>query len=147
MKESAYIQWDSSYSIGNRIIDRQHQVIIDCINELYAIFIADKDSASLQPICQRLKQYTKAHFVFEERMLSACQYPDLEQHKKIHEQMRLQTDAYLRCGEIDDHEAARKIFKFLKSWWLNHILGEDMAYAAYLHQAENLNQPLALQQK
>lgn len=132
MNETAFIQWRPHYSVGHKLIDRQHHFVIDVINDLYLSLRGDMSSGQFKMLMQRLQQYTRAHLGFEEKLLQECGYPDLNSHMALHQQMKSMSLEMERLSEVMDKDWARDLFDFLKSWWLHHILEEDMKYRKYL---------------
>ncbi|HLA83675.1 MAG TPA: bacteriohemerythrin [Thermoguttaceae bacterium] len=124
-----YIVWKPFYSVGYTSLDDQHQQILEIINDLYAAMERGDDRQVVPRLLDRLFEYTKTHFAFEERILREHGYPDLESHKKLHEAMRSKT-AGLRShvGLV----LGPDLLRFLKDWWLGHIQEEDQRYAPYV---------------
>ncbi|WP_429885215.1 bacteriohemerythrin [Geoalkalibacter halelectricus] len=134
MEPTVFIQWKPSYSVGHSLIDRQHRIVIEVINELYLARRHGYPPGKLAALLKRLDQYTKAHLSFEERLLLENGYPDLPAHLELHRVMKARMAGLAWMGEAMDEEAAQELFDFLKAWWLHHILEEDMKYSEYLRQ-------------
>lgn len=66
MSQTLLIQWQPSYSVGNTVIDRQHRVLIDIINEFYFAFQQGEKQLDLKPVFERLTKYSMVHFALEE---------------------------------------------------------------------------------
>ena len=128
MSEKAlFIHWQESYSVGHPVLDRQHRFVIDAVNELYGLLRNGETPVVLKDVLERLDRYTRTHFTFEEKLLESAGYPDLDNHRALHQEMR---DKSWR-GSLGA-ESAEEIFGYLKEWWLNHILRHDMEYARFL---------------
>jgi hemerythrin len=125
----SYIAWKDYYSVGDAAIDGQHKQIIDIINDLYDAMEQGTDASAVTPILDRLVYYTINHFRQEEDCLLAHQYPDLAQHKVLHDKMRRQTIAWRQNADL---VTGRDLLIFLKEWWCNHIQQQDKKYAPYL---------------
>ena len=125
----AYIAWKPFYTVSDPSLDAEHKQIIESINELYAALDAENAIAATRRTMDKMVQYTRTHFAHEEKILTEADYPDLQAHKKLHDDMRRRTIA-LRSHL--DLMTARDVLVMLKDWWLGHIQGEDKKYAAYL---------------
>lgn len=72
--------WSDTYGVKIAIVDSQHKVLVDLINELHRAMITRKGKESLGGVLASLIKYTKSHFAAEEGLLRANQYPDLVNH-------------------------------------------------------------------
>jgi hemerythrin len=122
------IIWSNEFNLGIPEIDSQHKMIIEQIN--YLIENLDRsDNGSLnQEIIKNLDKYSEEHFVTEEKYLRDHNYPDLENHLKVHEAFKMNTvhsAIKVMKGHVDVHE---ETIQFLKKWWTSHILKTDMEY-------------------
>ena len=129
---SAYVAWKEEYSVGDRTIDSQHMQIIDIINDLHTAIDAGGDRQAITSILDRVILYTMSHFDHEERVMQACGYPDLANHKELHERMRRTTEGFRTNLELI---TGRDVLRLLKGWWINHIQAEDQCYVPYLSAA------------
>lgn len=131
MTTTAFIQWAPAYSVRHGLIDRQHQFVIEVINELYQARRQHQTPEEFRTIFQKLSQYTKTHLAFEEKFLADNDYPELVEHMQLHQSMKLRILQIERQNEAGDIDISQELFDFLKDWWLTHILEEDMRYAEY----------------
>jgi hemerythrin-like metal-binding protein len=76
----AEIQWSDEYSVGNKEIDEQHKVLFTIINEF---FQQDSKQAAIM-LFESLSSYIDLHFETEENMLKQINYPDTDEHIKMH---------------------------------------------------------------
>lgn len=127
----ALFTWSEKYSVGNVEIDNQHKKLFEIINN-----ISDMSKMGMTPEVKRvldeLVVYTKMHLSFEEKILASVNYPDLDKHKRLHEDLKLQ----LKDFEDKLSEGTRisivTVIKFLNSWLNDHIMKEDFAYRPFL---------------
>jgi hemerythrin len=124
-----YITWKPYYSVGDNSLDTQHKVIIGLINELYAAWLANKADVDLKAIGERLTRYTMTHFQHEEQSMLEWGFPDIQNHKLLHERLRQRTVDL--CTHLD-LVTARDMLRFLKDWWCEHIQEKDKAYSPYV---------------
>jgi hemerythrin len=122
------IVWSNELSLGIPEIDSQHKMIIEQINILIEN-LDRSDRASLnQEIIKNLDKYSEEHFVTEEKYLRDRNYPNLENHLKVHEAFKMntvQSAIKVMKGHADVPE---ETIQFLKKWWTSHILKTDMEY-------------------
>jgi len=124
-----HIAWKDYYSVGDSTIDAQHRQIIAMINELYDAMSRNIDFTVVKPLLGRLRRYTMEHFDYEETVRAAHSYPELVQHKILHDKMRQRTIDYYDNANL---LTGRDMLVFLKEWWSNHIQNQDQKYAPFL---------------
>lgn len=126
------VKWEDSMSVGNSHIDEQHKILIDTINQLASAEI-ESDRTVVTMIIDELVNYTVFHFDYEEGLMEAAGYPDLEAHRRMHRGFvnwvgELRDEfAYHRRRKLGD-----KILGFLRDWLSQHILGEDRKYRSHI---------------
>lgn len=120
-----FILWRSSLSVGNELIDSQHQKLVDIINQLFD-GISKKDAQlKMEEIFKELIAYTKYHFNAEEEMMMRTGSPLLIQHKKAHQDFISKVNTLKLSGIIGDEKLKMEVFKYLKNWLTEHIMNVD----------------------
>ncbi len=126
-----FIQWDPNFSVGAAVLDNDHKKLIDILNGIYDAWQSENPSAAeLGRLFDELLDYTDGHFSREEGKLAARDYPDLAAHHAEHERLRELVLAF-RSRHLAGQQADKlteEMAKFLKSWLVEHILGEDLKY-------------------
>ncbi|MDH5391757.1 MAG: bacteriohemerythrin [Gammaproteobacteria bacterium] len=126
------IKWQDDMSIGLQLIDEDHKILINLINELQTATQYKVDNTKIDAIMQRLISYTKYHFDREEFLMRNNNYPDYRNHKKLHEQMIEKMAACMDKYKNDPEHTIDDTLNFLKPWLINHIKGNDREYIPYL---------------
>lgn len=123
----AFILWRSALSIGNKLIDSQHQKLVEIINKLYDGINQKNSELKMNEIFAELISYTKYHFSAEEALMLKYGYAEMAQHKKAHADF-VNTINDLKLNSIlSDTKLKMEVFKFLKTWLIEHIMNTDMA--------------------
>lgn len=127
------ITWSNSMSVGIEKIDKEHNVLIDLINQLHGEMLAGKSREALGTVLDKLVTYTKTHFITEETLFRTHAYPQAAAHKKEHD--ALTAKAVALQGEVKAGKAviSAPVLDFLKEWLTNHILKQDMAYKLFFN--------------
>ena len=121
------IVWSRSYSVGVDSMDREHQRLIDLINNLYAAMRSGRSKDAIGTILNEVVDYTKTHFAHEERLMQDSGYPGYDEQKRCHEALIAQVKEIL--GKLNDGTAlGQEVMTFLKNWLVNHIQGMDKRY-------------------
>lgn len=125
------VEWRESYSIGVDVIDKEHQQLFKIINKLFAFQEEEKDG---RWVCQEgikfFKGHALKHFASEEQYMESVNYPEVEQHKKIHKSFREITLPALEEELENTQYAPDSVEHFLgvcMGWLIGHTLTEDMA--------------------
>ena len=64
--------------------------------------------------------------------MSACNYPQLNEHKKAHEEFTSRFNQFLKRAKTENEDISLELFLFLKDWLLDHITTEDKAYIPFV---------------
>lgn len=121
--------WDARYSVGDPILDKQHQKLLllcDALRECAATAGRQSD-ARFHDILHELAVYAREHFATEEKILERCTYPLLEQQRQDHIRYEEQVTEVLSAATFGKLEKA-ELLDFISEWWTQHILVSDMAY-------------------
>ena len=120
--------WDPSLSVGIEIIDRQHQRIVDYINDLHSAHL-EKDQDKVSAVLAGLRDYTLTHFTFEEDLMESSGYPLSETHKMVHNSFVAHLDKLVEQHE-NGKDVSRKLMSMLQVWLTNHIKNDDKDYSS-----------------
>ncbi len=123
------INWDESYSVGVKELDEQHKQLFKMLDDLFESMDTTVDSQTVSDILAGLREYALVHFETEEKYMSECGYPDIENHKCTHEQFRKKVDDLCSNGAARPEIILTDIIDFMYEWLTNHILSCDKKYA------------------
>ncbi len=126
------LEWSEEYSVGNRLMDQQHQQILSLINDLHNHPAASIHSAMFSDVLRRLGSYASTHLAAEEALLLQIEYPQLSEHKKLHAEYLERYEDLLSALMRQEEDGAERLISFLIEWWVDHILAEDMKYRPYV---------------
>jgi hemerythrin len=126
--------WVSSLETGIAEIDSQHKELFTAINNLLKNFDEKKTDEELKKSLDFLNNYTVKHFSYEEQIQKKYNYPDYENHKKLHE------DFKKTARELSDELAAKgpsaslvnQVNMKIGNWLVKHIQGQDTKIAAHI---------------
>lgn len=123
----AKLVWSADLNTGIDVIDRQHQRIVDYINELDDARTSSHKREDVGKIIDETVDYTLSHFAFEESMQEEAHYPFLKAHKKVHE-LFVSKVANLQERFGLGEDVADELHKMLFTWLYNHIKRDDADY-------------------
>ena len=128
------IIWGEDFSVGVRVLDEQHKQIVTMVNTLIEMSNAKIGSEIISDTLTKMTLYAINHFSKEEEYMLEYNYPEYSIQKKQHSEFKRKTVDF--CMETMAHKETvpAEIFMYLKSWWTNHILKEDMKYKKYFNE-------------
>jgi len=122
--------WKPQYNLGIPIVDEQHRAVVATINSLHFAIQHEQGKIMLEPIVNMVKEYTRIHFDTEEHFLKICDFPDFENHCKLHGELRRLLDT-IGAKSLQEQDP-EKFLEFLKEWFLEHICKKDRQFREYL---------------
>jgi hemerythrin len=121
--------WEEQYAVGDQELDKQHQYLFYLGNK-----IQKDDKNQAKAYVMKLYKYAAAHFKAEEEHMKQIKYPDVENHRKLHD--KFITDLN-KISEEFSNESFDEFKTFLYTWLIDHILNEDNKYFIFSnHQKE-----------
>lgn len=121
------IAWDESMRTGLPEIDRQHQELIQQLNELYETMLYGAGEKKLTEVLQFVGEYANFHFQREEECMHRYRCPAADINRNAHAQFlatftglagRLQTEGPTEAVQL-------AVQRELLDWFLQHIKGVD----------------------
>ena len=117
------LESNKKLSVGIESIDLQHQYLVDLINRI-SLELKGSDTDYQASLIDELGGYARVHFTAEENLMYKLGYPDLENHRMLHQQLleklNGQIGLYL-VGMLNPEE----IVQYLSGWVVRHLLTED----------------------
>ena len=136
------IVWQDSMSVGNSMIDNDHQELISIINMAEEVINQSGSLRDLQRVLARLDSYVKEHFAREEALQAEILYPYREGHEKEH--VRLLHRLNEIRGRVDGahtpyncEEVFSGLAELLRNWLMRHILDHDMRMKPYIERCRS----------
>lgn len=127
-----YIEWKSTYGIGHKEIDKQHQKLVNMINHLLRSLSDGPVNREVGAVLTELVNYTKYHFQTEENLMAQIGYPDLNRHQGLHKSLVQQVVNILTDLKENKEVTALQLIDLLKRWLVDHILQEDKQIGEFL---------------
>jgi hemerythrin-like metal-binding protein len=123
--------WSDLFSVGNELIDEDHKILINRMNQLHAAVLTCGHEQIRQALTA-LDQHARAHFAREETLMEKSSFPDEAIHRDAH--LHLLHALEMHTGKILGGKAgqAEEIFQTLKNWVQEHIVTLDRSLATHL---------------
>ena len=128
------IQWDDKLSVNVEEIDKQHQKLVQVINELQEAMQNRKGNEVLGKIIEEMVGYARTHFKTEEVYFDKFGYPEADSHKKEHAEFMDKVSDFKKDFDAGRIGLSVEVMNFLSDWLKNHIMGSDKNYSAFFNE-------------
>jgi len=122
------LSWSEYLSVGNKIIDSDHQNLILVVNRLVDA-IRSRDRNALSSAFKLLDTYMSVHFRNEEKIAEAVNFPfekSRVDHRQLIHEMRCMVNELESMGGYWPDHLLQKYSHFLCDWLVEHIIKVDM---------------------
>jgi len=131
--------WDPFLSVGEPMIDLQHQRLFAEFHRLRAALDQGEPTERLHELLAFLTSYADAHFRCEEKLMSANGFPELKAHRRDHDAFRAFVGAVTREIEAGGPplELYGRTAGYVRDWLLTHVNTFDRRFGEYLRRPES----------
>jgi len=126
-------KWKDKFSVNVDDMDNHHKKLMGYFVELQCEIESDKATQKVGEILNALTEYTKFHFVEEERLMRAMNHLELATHINHHAYFINEVKEMSRQFDLQALPS-RSVLGFLRDWFINHIMCEDSKYGALMKQ-------------
>lgn len=121
------MKWNDEYSIGIVEIDEQHKKLF----ELSEILNEATEINEIKDILLFLEEYMQFHFNTEESMMRKYNYELIEEHKKLHDDLKEEVTGYIELYFLGNYSFIEELEEVVQEWIYEHILEEDRKYKEF----------------
>lgn len=131
------IEWNEDNSVGNDLIDQQHRQWVCIFNELEKSIL----EGSAQPtdvqieLLKQILDFTREHFLDEERIMALHGYPDIVRHRRMHKEFELQIYEKFRMVMSGELVLRSELIAMIRHWFINHTSSEDKRAFEFIRSA------------
>jgi len=126
------VAWSNDLSVGIASIDTQHRKLLDLINSLHEAMRQGQGRARIGEVARELSGYVSTHFTYEERLLRAHKWPELESHLATHKTYVAKVQEMQAQAANPTSSLVLEAQDFLRDWLTNHIRNTDTRYGSFL---------------
>jgi hemerythrin len=127
------IVWEPSFSVNVEFLDKQHQMLVQMINDLHDAMLDGNEKETIGKLIEQLLTYAAMHFAREEHYFDIFGYPDTDMHKKQHKDFERKISVFETDFKAGRESVSTEIMKFLGDWLAEHIKGSDKQYSQFLN--------------
>jgi hemerythrin-like metal-binding protein len=125
--------WMDEYSVGVKELDDQHESLLNIINLVAKAQQEEYDANKFSETINDLIRYAYFHFSTEERYMFKAKFPDFKSHVLEHITFIQKTLYFSFKIENGDKENLTELAKYLKEWYISHVLKLDRDYIPFLN--------------
>jgi hemerythrin len=130
----ALLEWNDSLKVNVAVIDRQHQRLVQMINDLNDAMRKGKGKDALGKILNEMVRYAMTHFSTEETYFDRYQYPETAPHKAEHASFVSKVKQFKADYDKNKVGLTIELMNFLSDWLVNHIKGTDKKYGPFFNE-------------
>jgi hemerythrin-like metal-binding protein len=105
--------------------DVQDEKLVGLIDELRLLILERDDATAIEEVLDDLASFASHGFAEEEAQMRSSGAPDLQVHKRHHDEMAKRLGSLQRRFEYEPDAIERgEVYDFLSDW-LKHVLRED----------------------
>jgi hemerythrin len=127
-----YLSWRRDYEVGVAQIDAEHHGLFDLINEFHETRARSDSPRESAKVLNRLIAYAEVHFQHEEKLMSDNNYPRLDMHRELHNDLVASIFAINERLAKDSERAGTEVLTFIRIWLVEHIIKNDIDVGSYL---------------
>ena len=138
MSSQYLFEWTPAISVGDPIIDKQHQKLLKEVNILISDTFSEEKDAVIYEAVAFLSEYIREHLAYEEKYMELHEYPGRDAHKLLHDNFVEQYETFKKqlIKGASKKELIMEIEQYIGNWWIQHITVEDKKYALYIREHE-----------
>lgn len=143
----AYFEWADDMAIDGGIIDQDHRVLVDLVNELHSATTRGAGQTVVATILRRAIESTREHLAHEEEIMAREGFPNLENHKIGHQEFinsLYALEQRLQAGSIT---VAAQLSSVLRDWLSIHIRRNDKELRRFIQRRDQEQARAKLQAK
>jgi hemerythrin-like metal-binding protein len=135
-----FVQWESKYALGVKIIDEQHKHLFDLTNELYEKCHLGETAVHDQFITtlHMMVKYVIEHFSTEEKIMEQVGYPRIAEQKEQHGAFTRKVIEESKKFGSGVYGVPQELVHFLRDWIISHIAVYDQVLADFIHKQKKL---------
>jgi len=128
-----FIEWNDDYLVGHKLVDFDHMTLVNITNELFHRVHQGFSDEEVAQTISCLIDYVERHFKREEELFKNSDYPEVDKHLAMHEDITKTVKDIAVVYKADPNAInIDEVLEFLKKWLTNHIMRADQGYAVYI---------------
>lgn len=131
--------WKDEYKIGVELVDSQHEELFNRLGDFIVTVRSDQEKEEkrkeIEETLNFMGEYVVTHFNAEEALQQKHNYPDYENHHKIHEDFKAEIAEFKEQYKENDYDEDF-VLEFsgrLLTWLINHVASTDQDIGEHIN--------------
>lgn len=131
--------WKDDYEIGVELVDKQHKELFKRLGDFIQTVRSDEEKEKKKEEVEKtlnfMGEYVTTHFDAEEALQKRYDYPDFEEHHKIHEDFKSEIAEFqeeYKKNEYDE-DFVMEFSGRLLTWLINHVASTDQDIGKHIN--------------
>lgn len=125
-------EWSSIFVSGIDVIDFQHKILVERINEMINSINKNENQENLMFLFVFLEDYIIYHFSTEEQFFNSFNYLDKEKHLREHHEFNEKIVRFKKEYQEGLVCIDESLIEFLLNWLKEHLLDTDKKFTESL---------------
>lgn len=126
------LHWEPRYAIGIEEADRQHEKMVDMMNEVHIMSSQKRSNTAIANALSAVLEYTKVHFIWEEDFFGSYGYAKATEHKNNHQKLITELTGHMDKIRVSIPSEVDAEMEKLNKWLIHHIEFSDADYANHI---------------
>jgi hemerythrin len=136
--------FEAEFKLGIESVDQEHLQLVNMLNTVHKLINECKKTEAIEYFSLTLANYVVNHFAHEEKFMASINFPQVQEHAKIHANFKKSFAQSLPLLATYDDAAFRAALTDTFTWIISHIGRTDRKYAQfYIAQAQNVQRQIA----
>lgn len=127
------VSWSEEFSVNVKVIDDQHQEMLDIVNNLHTAVEGSEDKEVLEKLLIDLNEHTRTHFATEDALMKQYNYPGYEGHLHEHNVLLQHLGNLVASVTQGKSPTFRSDYDVSSDWVLIHIFKSDKELGSFLN--------------
>ncbi|PTX17562.1 MULTISPECIES: bacteriohemerythrin [Halanaerobium] len=131
--------WKDEYKIGVELVDSQHEELFRRLGDFIVTVRSEQDKEEKRKEIEKtldfMGEYVVTHFNAEEALQKKYNYPDYENHHKIHEDFKAEIAEFKEKYKENnyDEDFVLEFSGRLLTWLINHVASTDQDIGKHIN--------------
>lgn len=122
----ASFRWKDDYKVDNLLIDTEHKQLFDIAFSAFEVVDDEKRNKKIKSVILDLYDYMKKHFNHEEAFMKELNYPKIEEHKLLHQNIINTLNQFVKeLPSLDIVTFEKELARIIDISLVQHIILED----------------------
>jgi len=129
----ASLMWNHSCTIGVQVMDDQHGILLDALNELRLALLKGAESRTVRTMLTRVSELMRLHVKSEESLLEQHGFPGLAAHRADQQRLLGRLAQFDIRYEQRQSDSVYELVEYLRKWFTSHTGAAGQTYGPWLH--------------